>query len=109
MDRAAIEQIVRDWLDAFVEANPELAWLKDAQLRAEPAFLTAATTQDGDDYKAGAVPITLISDHTLDNRAIDKLHDCVVADRTLGGRTKRAVFERPRSTGQVGVIVVIPR
>jgi hypothetical protein len=57
VDREAIKTAVAEWIGALVEANPDLASLANAEYEAHPAFLVDTKTKEGDDYKAGAVPI----------------------------------------------------
>lgn len=109
VDREAIKATVADWIGALVEANPDLGWLTDADLEPYPAFLVDTHTKEGDDYKAGAVPIVVSADAARSPAAVDKLQDAVVADRTLGDRVKRAIYEPPRNEREAGTIVVIPR
>jgi hypothetical protein len=109
MDRAAIRRTVHDWIAELTTADPSLAWLSDAELAVEPAFLVDAKTKEGDDYKAGAVRIAISPNSAPDAASIQRLYDAVVADRTLGGRAKRAHFERPRKDAEAGTLVVIPR
>ena len=92
----------------LVEADPDLTWLIDAELVAYPAFLVDTQNTEGDEYKAGAVPIA-VSPAAAPSSGVKKLHDAVVADRTLGDQVKRATFERPRNEREAGTIVVIPR
>ena len=109
VDREAIKTTVAEWIGALVEAHPDLAWLTNADLEAYPAFLVDTQTKEGDDYKAGAVPIVVSADAAPSAAAVEKLQDAVVADRTLGDRVKRAIYERPRNECEAGTIVVIPR
>lgn len=89
MDREAIRSTVHDWIAALISADPSLAWLSDAELTVEPAFLVDAKTKEGDDYKAGAVRIGISWSPAPDAASVQPLYDAVVADRTLGGRAKR--------------------
>lgn len=109
MDREAIESIVRAWFETKVAAEPEFAWLGDADLTAHPAFLVDAQTKEGDDYKAGAVSIVVKPQSAPRLADITRLHDAVVGDRTLGNRAKRAVFEPPTGEHYAGTVVVVPR
>jgi len=108
VDRQAVEKIAREWLDALADGVSDLAWLKTAQLTAYPAFLVAAATKEGDDYKAGAVPLAIDSGVAPSAELVDKIHDAVVDDRSLGGRAKWAVYERP-SGSDAGTLVIVPR
>lgn len=108
MDRPAIEAVAKEWVDALAASDPSLACLRDLEIIAYPAFLVDATTKEGDDYKAGAVPIMLQSASELTDDAIRRLHDAVVSDRTLGSRAKRAYYEHPSADGGAGTLVIIP-
>jgi hypothetical protein len=109
MDRDAIETAVREWLAELAEGHAGWAWLGEARLDAQPAFLVDSETREGDHYKAGAVSIVVKAALAPGSATPEQLHDAVVDDATLGNRVKRAVYERPRAEGEAGTIVVIPR
>lgn len=108
MDRDAILAIMNDWLSAAAEADPTLGWVRNATLRAEPAFLVDDTTKDGDEYKAGAVSIVLETSQRPGATAIQRLDTAIVGDVSLGRRAKRAWFESSSDGREIGRIVVIP-
>src|SRR4051812_5194525 len=80
VDRQAIKAAAANWIEAVVEAQRDLAWLAEADLDAYPAFLTDAKAKEGDDYKAGAVPIVISADASQTEAAVDKLKRAVAAD-----------------------------
>lgn len=106
MDRQAIEADLRAWLDELAAHHADFEWLGEVELSTHPAFLVDSTTQDGDDYKAGAVSISFASPHAPSPQAIDQLHNAVVGDRTLGRRVKRATFERGTSVADATIVIV---
>lgn len=109
MDQEAVIGVVSDWLAQLVEADPSLGWLDQAELTAHPAFLTDTKSKEGDDYKAGAVPIKIAPEIDPDDGGVERLQDAVAADRTLGNRAKRATFERSSDEREAGIIVVVPK
>lgn len=108
MDRNAIEGIVEDWIDEL-SAEEVFAWLRGAQIDVSPAFLVDHETKDGDDYKAGAVSITITSSEPVTDEQVEQLYDFVVADRTLGQSAKDARLEKSSDDAEVGRLIVIPR
>lgn len=109
MDQEAVTQVVSDWIADLAEADPSLVWLNQAERTAHPAFLTDERTKEGDDYKAGAVPIKIAARAKPSETDVQRLQDAVLSDRTLGDRVKRAIFERSTSDSEAGIIVVIPK
>lgn len=108
MDRPAVEAVAKDWAHALAASDTSLAWLRDAELTAYPAFLVDALTKEGDDYKAGAVPIKLQTPSAPTDDAFGRIHAAVVGDRSLGGRVKHAYYEHPTADGGAGILVIIP-
>jgi hypothetical protein len=106
MNRVAIEADLRAWLDELAAHHIDFEWLREVGLSTHPAFLVDSTTPDGDDYKAGAVSISVTSAHDPSPQAIDQLHNAVVSDRTLGRRVKRATFERGTSVAEATIVIV---
>lgn len=108
MDRVAIRAAVSDWLAALAESDAQFEWTGKAELTVEAAFLVDGKTRDGDDYKAGAVRVTVPADRQP-VASVRNLRDAVVGDRTLGNRVKRATFEISTDDPESATIVVIPR
>src|SRR4051794_15164272 len=107
MDREAIEKVVREWFAKLADDDAAFTWPKEADQTAYPAFLVEAKTKEGDDYKAGAIPVR-VKTGDVTEAMVKNLHDAVVNDPTLGGRAKQVTFERPTAGDEAGTLVVIP-
>jgi hypothetical protein len=113
VDYTALKVAVDAWLAALADSDPGLAWAKDVSTDAHPAYLLPQTGDDGERERAqatAALPIKVKEPPAPDRAAVQKLHDWVVRDRTLGGRVARATFEWPgNDEGTISILVVEPQ
>ena len=70
--------------------------------------LAGYQTKDGDDYKAGAVEVSISTRDPATDAEVTQLLDLVVGDPASGNRAKDVPFERSGEARVVGRLAVIP-
>lgn len=104
---------VEDWLGALAKSDPSFEWVNEVSVEAYPAYLLPQKDEDGERERmqaTAALPIKLKGPTRPDAAGVQKLHDWVVDDRTLGGRVGRTNFEWAKNDEDtICIFVVEPR